>query len=120
MRPFNKKPQMTSEEFKTALREAGLGVAQGWIVDVSGKCPGFASLPSFNKGVLNRNSTLSKAIWERDAEIARRAKLRSHPSIRQAFRNAGTDRGRAAHNLMVQRNRECIIPPRASRVGMHR
>ena len=24
--------QTTSEEFKTALREAGLGVAQGWIV----------------------------------------------------------------------------------------
>ena len=49
-------------------------VAQGWIVDVSGKCPGFASLPSFNKGVLNRNSTLSKILWEREAEIARRAK----------------------------------------------
>jgi hypothetical protein len=57
-----------------ALREAGLGVAQGWIVDVSGKCPGFASLPSFNKGVLNRNATLSKVLWERDAEIKRRAK----------------------------------------------
>jgi hypothetical protein len=74
MRPFKKKPQMTSEEFKTALREAGLGVAQGWIVDVTGKCPGFASLPSFNKGVLNRNPTLSKVLWEREAEIARRAK----------------------------------------------
>jgi hypothetical protein len=74
MHPFKKKPQMTSEEFKTALREAGLGVAQGWIVDVSGRCPGFASLPSFNKGVLNRNSTLSKVLWEREAEIKRRAK----------------------------------------------
>ena len=69
MRPFKKKPQMTSEEFKTALREAGFAVAQGWIVDVSGKCPGFASLPSFNKGVLNRDATLSKVLWERDAEI---------------------------------------------------
>ncbi len=49
-------------------------MAQVWIVDVSGKCPGFASLPSFNKGVLNRNATLSKAHWERDAEIGRRAK----------------------------------------------
>jgi hypothetical protein len=29
MHPFKKKPQMTSEEFKTALREAGFGVAQG-------------------------------------------------------------------------------------------
>jgi hypothetical protein len=40
---------------------------------VSGKCPGFSTLPSFNKGVVNRNTTLSKAIWERDAEIKRRA-----------------------------------------------
>jgi hypothetical protein len=74
MRPFNKKPQMTSEEFKTALREAGLGIDHGRIVDVSGKCPGFVSLPSFSKGVLNRNATLSKVLWERKAEIARRAK----------------------------------------------
>jgi hypothetical protein len=74
MRPVEKKKQMTSEEFKTALREAGFGVAQGWIVDVAGKCSGFATLPSFNKGVLNRNATLSKAIWERDEEIKRRAK----------------------------------------------
>jgi hypothetical protein len=50
---------MTSEEFKIALREAGFGVAQKWIVDVSGKCRGFATLPSFNKGILNRNATLA-------------------------------------------------------------
>jgi hypothetical protein len=74
MRPFKKKPQMTSEEFKTALREAGFGVDHGRIVDVSGRCPGFASLPSFNKGAVNRNATLSKVLWEREAEIARRAK----------------------------------------------
>jgi hypothetical protein len=73
MHPFKKKAQLTAAEFRDALREAGFGVAQGWIVDVSGKCPGFATLPSFNKGVLNRNATLSKAIWERDAEIKRRA-----------------------------------------------
>jgi hypothetical protein len=70
---FVKKPQMSSDEFKAALREAGFGVAQGWIVDVSGKCPGFSTLPSFNRGVVNRNATLSRAIWERDAEIRRRA-----------------------------------------------
>jgi hypothetical protein len=70
---FGKKPQMTSSEFKTALQEAGFGVDHGRIVDVSGKCPGFTTLPSFNKGVVNRNATLSKAIWERDAEIKRRA-----------------------------------------------
>jgi hypothetical protein len=68
---FGKKPQMSSDEFKAALREAG--VDHGRIVDVSGRCPGFATLPSFNKGVLNRNATLSKVIWERDAEIKRRA-----------------------------------------------
>jgi hypothetical protein len=73
MHPSKKKSQMTPEEFKIALREAGFGVAQGWIVDVSGKCPGFATLPRFNKGALNRNATLSKAIWEREAEIKRRA-----------------------------------------------
>jgi hypothetical protein len=70
---FGKKPQMTSAEFAAALREAGFGVDHGRIVDVSGQCPGFATLPSFNKGVVNRNATLSKAIWERDAEIKRRA-----------------------------------------------
>jgi hypothetical protein len=70
---FGKKPQMTSAEFTAALREAGFGADHGRIVDVSGQCPGFATLPSFNKGVVNRNATLSKAIWERDAEIRRRA-----------------------------------------------
>jgi hypothetical protein len=43
---------MTSEE--TALREAGFGVDHGGIVDLSGQCPGFATLPSFNHGVVNR------------------------------------------------------------------
>jgi hypothetical protein len=74
MHSFEQKTPMTSEEFKMALREAGFGVAQGWIVDVSGKCRGFATLPSFNKGILNRNATLAKAIRERDEEIRRRAK----------------------------------------------
>jgi hypothetical protein len=73
MRPFTKKPQMTSEEFKTALREAGFDVDHGRIIDLSGRCPGFATLPSFNHGAVNRNATLSKVIWEREAEIKRRA-----------------------------------------------
>jgi hypothetical protein len=30
-------------------------------------------LAELNKGVVNRNATLSKAIWERNAEIRRRA-----------------------------------------------
>jgi hypothetical protein len=76
MRPFNfkKKPQMTSTEFSAELREAGLHVDHGRLVDVSGRCPGFATSPSFNRGVLNRNATLSKVLWERDAKIRRRAK----------------------------------------------
>jgi hypothetical protein len=77
---FGKKPQMSSDEFKAAIREAGFGVAQGWIVDISGKCPGFATLPSFDKGVVNRNATLSKAIWERDAEIKRRTAATERPT----------------------------------------
>jgi hypothetical protein len=71
--PFKKKPQMTSAEFTAALREAGSAVDHGRIVDVSGKCPGFAVIPAFRNGVLNRNATLSKAMWEREAEIKRRA-----------------------------------------------
>jgi hypothetical protein len=74
MRPFNfkQKPQMTSAEFSAALREAGFHVDHGRIVDVSGRCPDFATLPSFNNSVLNRNATLSKVLWEREAEIKRR------------------------------------------------
>ena len=85
MHPFKKKPQMTSEEFKTALREAGFGVDHGRIVDVSGRCPGFASLPSFNKGAVNRNATLSKVLWEREAEIARRARKKDDGTAPQAL-----------------------------------
>jgi hypothetical protein len=67
------KPQMNSTEFNAALREAGFGVDHARIVDVSGKCPGFAALASFNKGAINRNATLTKVIRERDVEIGRRA-----------------------------------------------
>jgi hypothetical protein len=57
-------PQMTSAEFTTAMREAGFGVDHGRIVDVSGQCPGFATLPTFNKGSVDatprcRRSSLS-------------------------------------------------------------
>jgi hypothetical protein len=69
---FGKKPQMTSAEFTAALREAGFGVDHGRTVDVSGRCPGLTTSPS-NKGVVNRNATLSKATWERDVDLARPA-----------------------------------------------
>jgi hypothetical protein len=72
MLPSQKKP-LTAEEFKVALRDAGFGVERGRIVDVSGRCPGYAALPSFNKGVVNRNATLSKVISRRETEIKRRA-----------------------------------------------
>jgi hypothetical protein len=74
---------MTAAEFNTALREAGFGVDRGRIVDVSGKCPGFATFPVFQgRGKVNRRATLAKAIRERDAEIARRADLTSRQSAR--------------------------------------
>jgi hypothetical protein len=65
--------QMTSAEFTTAMREAGFGVDHGRIVDVSGQCPGFTTLPSFNKSAVDRNATLLKVLFEREAEISRRA-----------------------------------------------
>jgi hypothetical protein len=55
MHPFKKKPQMTSEEFKAALREAGFGVAHARIVDVSGRCPGFVTTPVFRGHALDRS-----------------------------------------------------------------
>jgi hypothetical protein len=73
MHPFRKKSQMTAAEFKAALHKNGFGVDHDRIVDVSGKCPGFTALPTFNHSAVNRNATLSKVIWERDAEIKRRA-----------------------------------------------
>ena len=72
MRSLKQKPQMTSTEFSAALREAGFSVEYGRIVDVSGNCPGLATLPSFNNGAVNRNATLSKELWGREAEIQRR------------------------------------------------
>jgi hypothetical protein len=45
-------------------REAGFGVDHGRIVDVSGQCPGFATLPTFNKGAVDRDATLSKVLCE--------------------------------------------------------
>jgi hypothetical protein len=74
MPAFKKKPDMTSAAFNAALREAGFGVDRGRIVDVSGRCPGFAVFPTFRgRGGVDRNATLAKAERERDVEIARRA-----------------------------------------------
>jgi hypothetical protein len=74
MPAFNKKPDMTSAAFNAALREGGFGVDRGLIVDVSGRCPGFAIFPTFRgRGGVDRTATLAKAKRERDAEVARRA-----------------------------------------------
>jgi hypothetical protein len=68
------KPQMTSAEFNSALRHAGFGVDRGHVVDVSGKCPGFAMIPTYRgRGLVDRSKTLERAIRERDSEIRRRA-----------------------------------------------
>jgi hypothetical protein len=40
---------------------------------------GFATLPSFNKGVVNRNATLAKVIRVRNAEIERRVAVSERP-----------------------------------------
>ena len=72
MRILRPKLQMTSGEFKTALRAAGFGVENGQIVDISGTCPGFATVAIFRNGEVDRRATFAKVIRERDAEIARR------------------------------------------------
>jgi len=59
---IQKKPDMASEAFNAALREAGFGVARGRIVDVSGRCPGVVTFPTFRgRGGVDRNATLAKA-----------------------------------------------------------
>jgi hypothetical protein len=73
-RLIKEKSQITAGEFKGGLRKAGFAVEDGRIVDVSGRCPGFAVMPSLlTNGSVDRNATLVKVIRERDAEIERRA-----------------------------------------------
>jgi hypothetical protein len=65
---------MTRPQFVAALRDAGLAVAHGLIVDASGRCPGFSTVAIFRgNGSVAHNATLSKVVWERDAQIERRA-----------------------------------------------
>jgi hypothetical protein len=67
-------PQLTAVEFNTALKEAGFGVQHARIIDVSGRCPGFMTTPTFRgRGVIDRTKTLAKVVRERDAEIKRRS-----------------------------------------------
>jgi hypothetical protein len=72
---------MTLAEFNDALREAGFGADHGRIVDVSGRCPGFAAMASFNHGVVDRDATILKILWEREAEISRRAAATERPKV---------------------------------------
>lgn len=72
MRILRPKSQMTSGEFKTALRAAGFGVENGQIVDISDTSQGFATVAIFRNGDVDRNATFTKVVRERDAEIARR------------------------------------------------
>jgi hypothetical protein len=64
---------LTAAEFNAALKEAGFGVEHARIIDVSGRCPGFVTTAAFRGRALDRPRTLTKAIREREAEIARRA-----------------------------------------------
>jgi hypothetical protein len=73
------KRQMTLAEFNAALREAGFSVDYGRIVDVSGRCFGFAAMARFNHGVVNREATISNVLWEREAEIAQRVAATVRP-----------------------------------------
>ena len=74
MHPFKKKSQMTAAEFNVALREAGLGVDEGEYWNMSGVYVGFTAVPILRgNGSVDRNATLSKVLWEREAEIKRRA-----------------------------------------------
>jgi hypothetical protein len=76
-------PQLTAAEFNTALKEAGFGVQHARIIDVTGRCSGFMTTPAFRgRGVIDRPRTLTKAIRERDAEIARRGQ--AQPKLRRA------------------------------------
>ena len=51
-------PPLTAIEFNTALREARFGVEHARIVDMSGRCPGFATTPAFRGRALDRPRTL--------------------------------------------------------------
>ena len=53
-------PPLTAIEFNTALREAGFGVEHARIVDMSGRCPGFATTPAFRGRALDRPRTLAR------------------------------------------------------------
>jgi hypothetical protein len=67
-------------ELNAALKKAGFGVQRARIVDVSGQCPGFVTIPAFRgRGVIDRPRTLAKVIREREAEIARRAAATERP-----------------------------------------
>jgi hypothetical protein len=53
---------LTTEQFNTALKEAGFGVERARIVDISGRCPGFVTTPAFRgRGVIDCPRTLAKA-----------------------------------------------------------
>ena len=74
MHPFKKKSQMTAAEFNVALREAGFGVAPRENCGRVWSVCRFTAVPIFRgNGSVDRNATLSKVLWEREAEIKRRA-----------------------------------------------
>jgi hypothetical protein len=79
MRLLRPKVQMTSGEFKTALRAAGFSVESGRLVDVSETCPGFATIPSLEATApLTVTAPCRKSLWSVTPRL--RGGLRSLPS----------------------------------------
>ncbi len=70
---YGSKPQMSSAEFKAALKDNGFRVVRAMIEDATGKCPGVSwSAVLRGRAAIDYNKTLAKVIAGRNAELARR------------------------------------------------
>jgi hypothetical protein len=70
---YGSKPQMSSAEFKAALKDHGFRVVRAKIEDATGKCPGVSwSAVLRGRTAIDYNKTLAKVIAGRNAELARR------------------------------------------------
>jgi hypothetical protein len=70
---YGSKPQMSSAEFKAALKDHGFRVVRAKIEDATGKCPGVSwSAVLRGRTAIDYNKTLAKVIAGRNAELASR------------------------------------------------
>jgi hypothetical protein len=88
------------------FREAGFGVQRGQIVDLSGNCPGFAAMPLFRNGPVNRDGTLAKVTRARDAEIERRA-----AAARRSAAGSTLHWGRVTQSCPAALNERGVLTP---------